>query len=317
MAVHMPKFSRIAFVSCFTVAAVLIVATTASAAPVGLGTATSYAVLAGQTVTNTGPTVITGDVGLSPGSSVLGFPPGTVNGTTHVADPQAVQAQNDLTDAYNDAASRTPVTAVSADLAGQTLVAGVYGGGALGLSGALTLDAQGDPNAVFVFQAASTLITSSVSSVTMINGGDVCNVFWQVGSSATLGTNSTFVGTIMALTSITATTGASINGRLLARNGAVTLDSNVISRPTCIELAPATTTTAPATTAAATTTIVAAPTSDVTATTVPPSTSPPTGTLPRTGSGFTETVGAAGLLAVGGGLGLLVVLVRYPRRRQV
>lgn len=312
MTVRASRVPGIAFVSCFTLAAVLIVASPAGAAqaPVGLGTATSYAVLAGETVTNTGPSVITGDVGLSPGSSVLGFPPGLVNGTTRVADPQAVQAKNDLTDAYNDAASRTPVTAVSADLAGQTLVAGVYAGGALGLSGALTLDAQGDPNAVFVFQAASTLITASVSTVTMINGGDVCNVYWQVGSSATLGTNSTFLGTIMALTSITATTGASVSGRLLARNGAVTLDSNVINRPTCVELAPATTTTA-----AATTTIAAAPTSDVTASTVPPSTSPPTGTLPRTGTGFPVTVGAAGLLAVCGGLGLLVLLVRHPRRR--
>ena len=123
---------------------------------VGLGTATSFAVLAGQTVTNTGPTVISGDLGVSPGTAVTGFPPGTVsNGTIHGADAAALQAQADLTNAYNDAAGRTPVTTVTADLGGQTLVAGVFAGGALGLTGALTLDAQGDPNAVFIFQAAS------------------------------------------------------------------------------------------------------------------------------------------------------------------
>ena len=205
----------------------------AAQARVGLGTAASFAVLAGQTVTNTGPSVITGGIGLSPGSAVTGFPPGTVNGTIHTADAVALQAQADLTTAYNDAAGRPTSATVSADLGGQKLVPGVYTGGTLGLTGTLTLDAQGDPHAVFVFQSASTLITASSSRVTVINGGDACNVFWQVTSSATLGTSSVFVGTVLALTSVTATTDAVIFGRLLARNGAVTLDDNKMNRPSC------------------------------------------------------------------------------------
>lgn len=206
----------------------------AAEAPVGLGTVGSFAVLGGSTVTNTGPSVISGDVGVSPGTEVTGFPPGTVNsGTMHVTDAVAAQAQLDLTDAYDDAAGRSPTAAVTADLAGQTLVAGVYSGPTLALTGSLTLDAQGDPDAVFIFQAESTLVTGSASVVALANGAQACNVFWQVGSSATLGTGSTFVGSVLALTSVTATTGASVDGRLLARNGAVTLDSNTITRSTC------------------------------------------------------------------------------------
>jgi len=205
----------------------------AAQAPVGLGTAASFSVLAGQTVTNTGPTVITGGVGLSPGSAVTGFPPGTVNGTIHTADAVALQAQADVTAAYTDAAGRSTSATVTADLGGQKLLPGVYTGGTLGLTGTLTLDAHGDPHAVFVFQSASTLITASSSRVMMINGGNACNVFWQVTSSATLGTNSVFVGTVLALTSVTAATGAVVSGRLLARNGAVTLDANKINRPGC------------------------------------------------------------------------------------
>jgi ice-binding like protein len=231
----------------------------AAQAPVGLGTVTSFAVLAGQTVTNTGPSVITGGIGLSPGSAVTGFPPGTVNGTIHTADAAALQAQADLTTAYNDAAGRATSATVSADLGGQKLVPGVYTGGTLGLTGTLTLDAQGDPNAVFVFQSASTLITASSSRVTVINGGDSCNVFWQVTSSATLGTSSVFVGTVLALTSVTATTGAVIFGRLLARNGAVTLDSNNMNRPSCTAATKATTpANAPTGAAGATTTALPA-----------------------------------------------------------
>lgn len=219
-------------------------------APVGLGTAASFAVLAGQTVTNTGPSVITGGIGLSPGSAVTGFPPGTVNGTIHAADAVALQAQADVTTAYNDAAGRSTSATVSADLGGQKLLPGVYTGGTLGLTGTLTLDAQGDPQAVFVFQSASTLITASSSRVMMINGGNACNVFWQVTSSATLGTSSVFVGTVLALTSVTAATGAVVFGRLLARNGAVTLDSNQMNRPSCTAATPATTTTVNAATGA-------------------------------------------------------------------
>ncbi len=203
-------------------------------APVSLGTADSFAVLAGSTVTNTGPSVITGDLGLSPGTSVTGFPPGTVNGTQHVTDAVAGQAQTDLTTAYNTAAAQAPTGTVSADLGGQTLTPGVYNSAtSLGLTGALTLDAQGNANAVFIFQAGSTLTTASASSVNLVNGAQSCNVFWQVGSSATLGTASTFRGSILALTSITATTGATVDGRLLARNAAVTLDSNTVTRAQC------------------------------------------------------------------------------------
>ncbi len=197
--------------------------TPASAAqgPVGLGTATPFAALAGSTVTNTGPSVISGDLGVSPGSAVTGFPPGVViNGTEHVADAVALQAQTDLTTAYNDAAGRTPFTVVSTDLGGQTLDPGVYHAAtSMGLTGTVTLDAHGDPNAVFIFQMGSTLTTASNSTVSLINGAQACNVFWQVGSSATLGTDTTFVGSILALTSATVQTGTTVAGRVLASNG--------------------------------------------------------------------------------------------------
>ena len=206
----------------------------AAGVTVGLGTASSYAVLAGTTVTNTGPSTVAGDLGLSPGTAVTGFPPGVVSGgAIHAADAAAGSAQADLTSAFNDAAGRASTGAITADLAGQTLVPGVYTGGALALNGTLTLDGQGDAGAVFVFQAASSLITGSASRVTLVNGAAACNVFWQVTSSATIGTSSVFVGTVLALTSISAQTNASIDGRLLARNGQVSLDSNTFTRPSC------------------------------------------------------------------------------------
>jgi hypothetical protein len=206
--------------------------------PVGLGTATSFAVLAGSAVTNTGNSVISGDLGVSPGlvpPFVTGFPPGLVNnGTQHVADPVAAQAQLALTTAYLNAAGRTPATAVPVELGGRTLKPGVYSGGALGLTGALTLDAGGDPSAVFIFKAASSLITGPGSRVNLINGASSCNVFWQVTSSATIGAGSTFRGTVMALTSISLNAGATVDGRMLARNGAVTLITNTIRRLPCV-----------------------------------------------------------------------------------
>jgi len=187
----------------------------AAEAPVGLGTAASFAVLGAQTVTNTGPSVISGDLGVSPLSAVTGFPPGiVVNGVIHAADAVAAQAQADLTVAYNDAAGRATTAALPPDIGGLTLVSGVYtASSSLGLTGTVTLDAQGDPNAVFIFQVGTTLTTASFSTVSLINGASPCNVYWQIGSSATLGTNSVFVGTVMALASISATTGTTVQGR--------------------------------------------------------------------------------------------------------
>ncbi|MGW0366790.1 ice-binding family protein [Streptomyces sp. NPDC002990] len=206
----------------------------ALATPVPLGTATSFAVLAGAAVTNTGPSVITGDVGVHPGTSISGFPPGLVLGTLHSADSVAQQAKTDLVAAYNNAAGQATDGALPPDAGGLTLVPGVYtASSTLGLTGTLTLDAQGDPNAVWVFQVGSGLTTASGSRVLLVNGAAPCNVFWQVGSSATLGTDSTFVGTIMAGAAVSVTTGASIDGRALAINEAVTLDTNRITRATC------------------------------------------------------------------------------------
>ena len=201
---------------------------------VGLGTADSFAVLAGSTVTNTGPSTINGNLGVSPGTAVTGFPPGTVHGTIHAADAVAGQAQTDLTTAYNDAAARTPAATVSGDLGGRTLTAGVYkSASSLGLTGDLTLDGQGNPNAVFIFQAGSTLTTASGSHVNLINGAQPCNVFWQIGSSATLGTSSVLSGNILALTSISIDNGVTVLGRALARNGAVTLINDTITAAHC------------------------------------------------------------------------------------
>jgi hypothetical protein len=208
----------------------------AVAAPtaVGLGTAGSFAVLAGTGITNTGPTTITGDIGTFPTTSVTGATSLTLSGTNHAGDSVTQGAKTDLVTAYPTAAGEGPTTAIPADLVGQTLKPGVYNSAAeIGLSGVLTLDGAGDPNAVWVFQAGSTLITASGSKVVMLNGAQSCHVYWQVGSSSTLGTNSTFIGTIMALTSISLQTGAKLDGRALARDGGVTLDSNTITRSAC------------------------------------------------------------------------------------
>jgi hypothetical protein len=194
----------------------------------------NFSVLAGSTVTNTGSTVVSGDLGVCPGTAVTGFPPGLVSGTIHIADGAASLAQAALTAGYLDAAGRAGGTSVAGDLVGQTLTSGVYTStSSLSDSGNLTLDAQGNANAVFIFQIASTLTTGVGSHILLANGANACNVFWQVGSSATLGTNSVFNGNIMALTSITVTTGVNLQGRVLARNGAVTLDDDVITGCSC------------------------------------------------------------------------------------
>jgi hypothetical protein len=204
-----------------------------AAAPVGLGTAASFSVLAGSTVTNIGPTTMFGDLGLYPGSSVTGEP--RVLGQTHVNDQVAIEAKNALTTAYTDAKSRAPNSSAGTELAGQTFSPGVYNAGESLLlsSGSVTLNAEGDPNAVFIFQIGSTLITGSNTTVSLVNGAQACNVFWQVGSSATLGSGTHFVGTIMASASITANTAATIHGRLLAQTAAVTLEDNTITTSTC------------------------------------------------------------------------------------
>lgn len=237
------KNSKAVMAGAFTLGiAGLVIATTTSnfgvlaATTVNLGTADSFAVLAGSAITNSGPSVISGNLGISPGSAVTGFPPGSIIGTQQVANPMAVQAQTDLTTAYSNAAGQTPVSTIPTELGGTIKSAGVYdsAAGTFQITGTLTLDAAGDPNAIFVFKTNSTLITSGTSNVVLLNSAQACNVFWQVGSSATLGTNSTFKGNILALTSATLTTGTKVEGRVLARNGAVTLDTNIITRATCV-----------------------------------------------------------------------------------
>lgn len=218
---------------------VLLLGSSPAFAQISLGTSQSFAVLGGSTVTNTGSSVITGNVGVSPGTAVTGFPPGVVGGgAIHANDGVAIQAQSDLTTAYN-AVAGTPcnVDLTGQDLGGLTLTPGVYCfSSSAALTGTLTLNLQGNPNALFLFKIGSTLVTASTSSVVLINtGGTTCppNLYWQVGSSATFGTGSSFVGNVLALTSITLTTGASLNGRALARNGAVTLDTNNVSITAC------------------------------------------------------------------------------------
>jgi hypothetical protein len=207
--------------------------------PIG-ATACSFGILAGSTVTNTsvpGGTNVSGNIGVWPGTAITGFPPGTLTGALHSADAVAMAAQGDLTTAYNNAAGAAspPGNLLPGDIGGQTKPAGVYhtpAASSLGITGNLTLDGNGDPNAVFIFQIGSTL-TTAAGSVNLIGGAQAKNVFWQVGSSATLGTGTTMTGNVMALASITLTNGATLNGRALARNGAVTLDTNKVNVPPC------------------------------------------------------------------------------------
>ncbi len=267
---------------------VLLVASTANAAEptVGLGTAKQFAVVAGQGVANTGPSVVNGMLGTSPNPSVTGFPPGIVHGAIHRADAVALQAQSDLTTAYNDAAGRSGLSVID-QLGGQTLTPGAYSGGALDITGTLTLDGPG----VYIFQASSSLVTATGSSVSLINGADPCDVFWQVTSSATLN-GSEFVGTVMALTSITVGNGVHVQGRLLARNGDVTLINDVIDSAACGG-----------------------------STTTPPTTPPPSQVSPvpsggiQTGGGSTAGVQYVWLFVLGGAL-LAVAGAAFVMRRR-
>lgn len=228
------KIRVVPFIALIALVLAAIPATAMAAEPtVNLGTTAGFAVLAGSTITNTGTTTITGDVGLHPGSSFVDTGV-TLIGARHIADAVASQAKADLVTAYDDAAGRPVSSALPVDLGGLTLNPGVYNtGGVVGITGTLTLDAHGDPDAVFIIKSTATLITESSSRVELINGARFCRVFWVVPSSATLGTDSIFVGHILAMTDIHVQTGAQVEGQLLARTGEVTLDANVVTNEIC------------------------------------------------------------------------------------
>jgi len=201
---------------------------------IDLGSANNFAILAGSTITNAGNTIVNGDIGLSPGSTVTGFLPGILNGNLYVyPDPIAATAKLDLTTAFNEAAGRVGATLISSELGGTTISPGLYksAAGTFAITGDLTLDAQGNANAVFVFQAATTLVTAGNSSIILAGGAQAQNVFWQVGSSATIGMNTIFKGTIMAQASITVSAGVTLDGRALTQTAAITLDTDTINIP--------------------------------------------------------------------------------------
>jgi hypothetical protein len=302
---------RVAALMAITMAALALVvggrAQAALVAAVPLGTVENYSVLAGSTVTNDGDSVLNLSLGLWDGTSITGFPPGTVvpPATIDIANGPAQQAQADLTVAYVNAHDRPIDATTTADLGNLILQPGVYAAdekGELGLTGPLVLDGANDLRSVFIFQTDSALTTAANSTVSLINGAQECNVFWQIGSSATLGADSVFVGNLMALTSITVGNSVEFHGRALARNAAVTLDDDTFTKPTCetppeetpttlgettTTLAGETTTTVPETTTtlAETTTTVPETTTTLaeTTTTVPETTTTvPETTVPET-----------------------------------
>jgi len=267
----------------------------------GSNTAGNYAVMAGTTITASGPASwVTGKMALSPGSSITGFPPST-SGHEDVANPAAVTAQGDLTTAYTTASptGNTPCTTEPADLSGLTLGPGIYcdpSAGTFGLTGTLTLNGAG----LYIFQMASTLSTGPGAVVSLIGGALPCDIYWQVGSSAVIGSSATFVGNILALTSITLGSAATLNGRALARNGAVSLNNNRIIQATgCGYAAP---------------TYVAPPAGTALPATLAPS-SPIVG-LPATGVPSQLLGEIPWLLMIGLGSGLAVVALGISSRRR-
>lgn len=277
---------------------------------VNLGTTATFAVLAGSTITNTGTTIINGSVGgnigLFPGKAFPGQADVTLSGEVHLADTVARVAKDDLVTAYNDAAGRTPVTRIPTELGGTTLTPGTYDSadGTFQITGTLTLDAQGDPDGVFIFKTASTLITAANSSINLLNSARFCRTFWKVGSSATLGINSHFVGHIFAMQSITATTGATVQGQLLARNGAVTLDTNTITNGICEAVS--TPTPSPTQTPAPTQTVAPTPTRTpiaVKATSAPTRRTVTGGELPDTATPWYNLLLASAALTTVGTIG--------------
>lgn len=287
----------------------------AAAIPIPLGTADSFVVLAGTTITNTGATTVNGDMGLTPGTSVTGKPPLVLNGALHVADTVALAAQADLKTAFDNAAGQTPATAIPSELGGSKLAPGIYSSGVFTITNTVTLDAGNDPNAIFVFQSAATLNAGAGSHVALINGASPCNVFWLVRSSATLNTTADFSGNILALTDISLFTGATVQGRLLARNGAVTLDANTITKPTC-QVTPTPTPTVTATpTATATPLPTALPTviSPSPQVTVKPSGAVSTGDGSTSGGGTNPLGLLAGVLVFAGIGGATFVALRRRR----
>ncbi|KAJ9667501.1 hypothetical protein H2201_002370 [Coniosporium apollinis] len=273
-------------------------------AQISLGRAAPFGIVATTAITSTGATIVDGQLGIFPNdeTSITGFPPG-ISGPVFGGDATAQAARDDATSAYTALAALTPTTSLTGqDLGGMTLSGGVYNfASSGGLTGILTLDGQGNPNTLFVFQFGSTLTTASASSVVLINGAQACNVFWQVGSSATLGTTTNFAGNILAYASITGNAGVTVQGGLYALTAAVTLIEDIITaQGSCGAPVPASSTTASPTTLTMITSTAAYTTSTAAYTTTPASTVTITSTVVVTESASpasTVTVTASGTAA--------------------